>query len=255
MSAEGQRETKKIGAVIYLSTNRPLRLPDFLAEFCRSWPHLSLEKTGKEPHRVLFRVGQSDFALELHHARVPQQVTELVVNSTPHWPMASAALAHHQAHLSVAGTAEIRDILRPACDLTKAIAALLPVTDALAVCWLNGPALNSSETFVQGARESFATGLYPIALWVGVHWDAQAGAIQTRGMAQFGAPEICLAQQRDAAPLMLQYVFQVAQSALTSHHQIADGQTMDSPHGKLRVKQSGAPGKVVLMLEPPENHR
>ncbi len=248
MSAEPQHETKKVGAVIYLATNRPLRLPDFLAEFRRSWPHLSLEKTGKEPHRALFRVGRSDFALELHHTRVPQQVTELVVHSTLHWPMASATLAHHQAHLSVEGSAESRDVLRPACDLTKAIAALLPVTDALAVCWLNGPALNSSETFVHSACESFATGLYPIALWVAVHWDAQAGTIQTRGMAQFGAAEICLARQKDAAPLMLQYVFRVAQSVLASPRQIADGDIIDSPHGRLRVRKAGSAGKMLLIL-------
>lgn len=250
MCAEPQHEAKKVGAVIYLATNRPLRLPDFLAEFRRSWPHLSLEKTGKEPHRALFRVGHSDFALELHHARVPQQVTEPVVNSTPHWPMAGAALAHHQAHLSVVETAENRDVLTLACDLTKAIAALLPVTDALAVCWLNGPALNASETFVNSARESFDTGLYPIALWVGVHWDAPAGAIQTRGMAQFGAPELCLAQQKEAAPLMLQYVFRVAQSVLASQRQIADGDIIDSPHGRLRVKQAGSAGKMLLILKP-----
>ncbi|MGO9402998.1 MAG: hypothetical protein ACLPVW_05945 [Terriglobales bacterium] len=255
MSAGPQPETKKVGAVIYSSTNRPLRLPDFLAEFHRSWPHSSLEKTGKEPHRALFRVGQSDFALELHHTRVPQQVTELVVNSTLHWPMASAALAHHQAHLSVVGSAETRDVLGLACDLTKAIAALLPVTDALAVCWLSGPALNSAETFVHSAVESFGTGLYPISLWVAAHWDAQAGVIQTRGMAQFGAPEICLAQQKDATPLMVQYVFQVAQSVLAPHRQIADGDIIDSPHGRLRVKEIGVSGKRVLVLEPPRDQR
>jgi hypothetical protein len=255
MSVEPQHEAKEVGAVIYLSTNRPLHLPDFLAEFHRSWPHLSLQKMGKEPHRALFRVGQSDFALELHHAPVPQQVTDPVVHSTLHWPMAGAALAHHQAHLSLTESSPNRDVLALACDFTKAIAALLPVTDSLAVCWLNGPALNSSETFVHGARESFATGLYPLALWVGVHWDAPADAFQTRGMAQFGAPEICLAQARDASPLMLHYVFQVAQSVLTSHHQIADGEIMDSPHGKLRAKRIGAPGKRVLLLEPPGDQR
>ncbi len=250
MSAEPQRETKKVGAVIYLSTNRPLRLHDFLAEFRRSWPRLSLEKTGKEPHRALFRAGRSDFALELHHTRVPQPVTELVVHSTLHWPMAAAALAHHQAHLSVSGASASHDALTLACDITKTIAALLPVTDALAVCWLNGPALNSSETFVNSARESFDTGLYPIALWVGVDWDAPAGAIQTRGMAQFGAPEICLSQQKDAAPLMVQYVFRVAQSVLAAQRQIADGDVIDSPHGRLGVKQTGEPGKRFLVLGP-----
>jgi len=250
MSAESQLEAKRVGAVIYLATNRPLHLPDFLAEFHRSWPHLLLQKTGKEPHRALFRVGKSDFALELHHTPVPQEVTEPVVHTALHWPMASAALAHHKAHLSVIESAENRDVLTLACDLTKAVASLLPVTDSLAVCWLNGPALNSSESFVSTAREMFGTGLYPLKLWVAVGWDAQAGALQTNGMAQFAAPEICLAQQPDAAPLMVNYLFQVAQSALTSHHQIAHGETMDSPHGKLKIKKSTARGKSVLILEP-----
>jgi hypothetical protein len=250
MSAESQLEAKRVGAVIYLATNRPLHLPDFLAEFHRSWPHMLLQKTGKEPHRALFRVGKSDFALELHHTPVPQEVTEPVVHTALHWPMASAALAHHKAHLSVVESAENRDVLTLACDLTKAVASLLPVSDSLAVCWLNGPALNSSEGFVSTAREMFGTGLYPLKLWVAVGWDAQAGALQTNGMAQFAAPEICLAQQPDAAPLMVNYLFQVAQSALTSHHQIAHGETMDSPHGKLKIKKSTAPGKSVLILEP-----
>jgi DNA-binding transcriptional LysR family regulator len=250
MSAESQLEAKRVGAVIYLATNRPLHLPDFLAEFHRSWPHLLLQKTGKEPHRALFRVGKSDFALELHHTPVPQEVTEPVVHTALHWPMASAALAHHKAYLSVVESAENRDVLTLACDLTKAVASLLPVTDSLAVCWLNGPALNSSESFVSAAREMFGTGLYPLKLWVAVGWDAQAGALQTNGMAQFAAPEICLAQQPDAAPLMVNYLFQVAQSALTSHHQIAHGETMDSPHGKLKIKKSTARGKSVLILEP-----
>src|SRR5258708_7736807 len=74
MSAESQHEAKKVGAVIYLATNRPLHLPDFLAEFHVSWPHLLLQKTGKEPHRALFRVGKSDFALELHHTPVHKRL-------------------------------------------------------------------------------------------------------------------------------------------------------------------------------------
>jgi hypothetical protein len=250
MSAETQHETKKVGAVIYLSTNRPLHLPDFLAEFHRSWPHLSLEKTGKEPHRALFRVGKSNFALELHHTPVSQDVTEPVVHSTLHWPVADAALARHRAYLSVVESGENSGVLNLACDLTKAIAALLPVTDSLAVCWLNGPALNCSESFADTAREMFGTGLYPLKLWVSVRWDAKAGALQTAGMAQFDAPEICLAQQPDAAPVMVDYLFHVAQSVLTSHHSIADGKTMDSPHGRLIIKKSGAPGKRILLLEP-----
>jgi hypothetical protein len=86
-------------------------------------------------------------------------------------------------------------VLCLACDPTKAIAALLPVTDSLAVCWLNAPALNSSKSRVETAREMFGTGLHPLALWVAVRWDGQAGALHTQGMARFGASGICLPKQ------------------------------------------------------------
>lgn len=75
MSVASHNEAKKVGAVIYLSTNRPLHLTDSLTEFHQSRPHLLLQKTGKEPRHALFRVGKSDFALELHHTPVPQEVT------------------------------------------------------------------------------------------------------------------------------------------------------------------------------------
>jgi hypothetical protein len=42
----------------------------------------------------------------------------------------------------------------------------------------------------------------------------------------------------------------VGQSLLTSHHSIADRETMDSPHGKLKIEHSGAAGKRILTLRP-----
>ena len=250
MSAEGQHEEKKIAAAIYLATNRPLHLPDFFAEFHRSWPNLSVERTGKEPHRALFRVGKSSLTLELHHAPVPQTVTEPAAHDAWYWTTARAALAQHPAHLSVAGSVETGSVLSLACDLTKAIAALLTVTDSLAVCWLNGPALTSAASFVSTAREMFGAGLYPLSLWVAVRWDALARSLQTAGMAELDAPEIRLVQQQDPCPAMADYLFQVAQSVLTSHHQIAGGEAMDGPHGKLTIRKNGVPGKRILVLEP-----
>ena len=55
MSADAQPEPQKIGAVVYLSSNRPLHLPNFFAEFHKNWPLGLLEKTGKELHRAFFR--------------------------------------------------------------------------------------------------------------------------------------------------------------------------------------------------------
>ena len=252
MSADAQRETKKLGAVLYLSSNRPLHLPEFLAEFHDNWPSVTLEKTGKEPHCVLFRAGRSNFALELHHQPVPQTITEPVVNSTLHWPSAGTALSRHVAYLELSGPAPAQSALSLACDLTRAIASLLAVTDSLAVCWLNGPALNPARTFISTAREMFSTGLYPLALWTAVRWDANSDVLSTHGMEQFDAPELLLTQQPDAAPLMVDYLFQVAQSLLTSHPRIVEGETVDSPHGCLKVKpgKSGEIGNKILILEP-----
>jgi hypothetical protein len=70
-------------------------------------------------------------------------------------------------------------------------------------------------------------------------------------MAQFGAPEICLSKQPNADPLMVDTpLFHVAQSVLTLHHSIPDGKTMDSPQGRLKIEQSGVPGRRTLILEP-----
>jgi hypothetical protein len=37
MSGIDHPESAKLGAVVYLSTTRALRLPDFLAEFYKNW--------------------------------------------------------------------------------------------------------------------------------------------------------------------------------------------------------------------------
>ena len=250
--AQSQAVPKKLEAVIYLSSNRPLHLPDFFAEFHRNWPQLSLEKTGKELHRAFFRAGRSEFGLELHHSPVPHGITDPVADSTLHWPGAAAALSRHVAYIEVTGTATGKAVLTLACDLTRAIASLLPVTDSLAVCWLKGPALNQAKTFISTAHEILATGLYPLTLWVGARWDADAHTLSTHGMEQFDAPDILLAQQPDSAPLMVEYLFQLALSLLGSQHPIAEGETVDGPHGRLKISK-GKPvemGRNVLILNP-----
>jgi hypothetical protein len=251
MSAADQSEPQPLGAVIYLSTNRPLRLADFMAEFRKTWPLGLLEKTGKGLHAASFRSGKSDFTIEMHHEPVPQSVTDRVARHTLHWPLAEQALANHPAHLAVNSVTTSHCWLTLACDLTRAIAALVPVTDSLAVCWLNGPALNPAKTFVATVREMFETGLYPINLWVAARFDPAAGTLSTQGLTQFAAPEISLTHQPDTAPLMVDYLFQVAHYVLTSHHKIKDGEKMASPNGILKIRAESSPkGRKTLILDP-----
>ncbi len=251
MSCDHHPASRELSAVIYLSSTRPLHVPDFLAEFHKNWPLGLLEKTGKELHRAFFRCGRTDFVLEMRHAPVPPAITDPVANNTLHWPLARKSLAPHRAHMLVAG-GPTDHALPLACDLTKAMAAILPVTDSLAVWWLGGPALNSARTFAASAREMFATGLYPVSLWVAARFDPATGTLRTQGMTQFDAPEIALAGQPDAAPLMIDYLFQIAQFMLTSHHQIRNGEKMDGPHGvmRIRIDASCDRGKGSLILEP-----
>jgi hypothetical protein len=62
-------------------------------------------------------------------------------------------------------------------------------------------------------------------------------------------PRFACPNSPNADPLMVDYLFHVAQSVLTLHHSIPDGKTMDSPQGKLKIEQSGVPGRRTLILE------
>ncbi len=236
---------------IYLSTHRPLHVPDFFAEFHKSWPLGLLEKVGKELHCAFFRCGKSDLSIEMRHEPVPQSISDRVMRSTLHWPLAQQALGGHAAHLLVTSPSPNGNELTRACDLTRAVTALVSATGSLAVCWLAGPALNPTTTFVSTAQEMFGTKLYPLPLWTGACFDPAAATLFTQGMTQFLAPDIYLANQSSPTPLMIDYLFQVAQYVLTAHPHIKDGEKMDSPYGvmKMKIERGPRPGTKKLILE------
>lgn len=96
------------------------------------------------------------------------------------------------------------------------------------------------------------SGIYPVNLWVAVQFNAETSTLCTLGMTQFDAPEIQLAQQTDAAPLMIDYLYQVVLYVLTSYHRIKSGEKIDSPHGPktIRIQPGRDRGGIVLVLEP-----
>lgn len=82
-----------------------------------------------------------------------------------------------------------------ASDLTKAVAALLAITDSLCVCWLNAPVLALRHDFLRIASELLRVDQPPFLLWVGMNGKPDGGLAYTRGMAQFGAPELFIGKQ------------------------------------------------------------
>lgn len=244
----------KLGAAIYLRSRSPLRLAAFVSDFKKRWPEESLIDEGQEGDCAFFAVGDSRVAIEVRNEPIPQAVTDAVLPSTRrHWPSAETELALHLAHLKIATTPQRGKELGSASALTKIVAALLCVTDSIGVCWLNGPVLHPAQSFVGIASEMFGAGVPPLMLWVGVHWKPEESLLHTKGLVQFDAPEILIAQQKDPSPEWVEYLLEVAYYAMTSGKEILDGETMDGPRGVLTIQSirgSDYPSRKGLMLVP-----
>jgi Domain of unknown function (DUF4261) len=257
LSGEKQAGSEKVGAVIYLRTAQPLRLAAFVSKFHQRSPGLRFTNEGCDGNLTYFGTGDdSHFAIELRHETTPQAVTNSALPSR-HWPDAEKDLALHKAYLKIVASSEPDGALTLAFDLTKVIVALLCVTDAIGVCWLNGSVLSgsvvhSSQDFTAIATEMLGGALPPLILWIALHWKPQEHVIHTTGMLQFGAPEILLGQQVHPSPEMVEYFFEVAHYVLTSGKEILAGETMDGPRGLLRIESiSGSdPGRRALILVP-----
>jgi Domain of unknown function (DUF4261) len=255
MSAEKQAGSEKLGAVIYLRTAPPLRLAEFVSKFHERWPELPLANEGRNGNLAYFGGGDSHFAIELRHATIPQEITNSALPSR-HWPDAEKDLALHAAHLKIVASPEPDGAFRLAFDLTRAIVALLDVTDPIGVCWLNSSVLNgsvvhSARDFVAIASEMLNINLPPLMLWIAVHWKPQEHVIHTAGMLQFGAPEILLAQQACPSAEMVEYLFEVAHYVLTSGKEILAGETMDGPRSVFRIEctsGSNSQRKAVILV-------
>jgi hypothetical protein len=244
----------KLGAVIYLRSRRPLQLGEFGSDLRNRWPRIVLKSEGQQGNSRYLRVGNSRLAVEFRPTRVPELVTDeaIVSASARHWPTVAKDLKHHQAHLSIAASRDGVDGISLAADLTKVIAALESVSDSIGVAWLNGSIVNRGQDFVEIAKEMFAVGTLPLMLWIGALWDPIAHLMHTKGMSQFEAPELFLAQLPEPSTEMVEYLFELAYYVLTSGNELLDGETIDGPKGVLRV-QSLAPvesGKRGLMLFP-----
>lgn len=230
-----------------------MQIAGFVAEFERRWPKESLIAEGQQRDCAYVTLGGSRFAIELRDIPVPEGVTGAVLaEAIRYWPTAGQELASHSAHLAVATTVQRGKPLVSASALTKIIVALLSVTDSIGICWLNGPVLHSAQTFISLATSVLPAGLLPVMLWVAVHWKPEEHMIHTKGMLQFEAPEIFVAQQADAFPELVEYMLDIAHYVLASGKEILDGETVDGPKGTLLVTSidGSDPNKKGLILVP-----
>jgi hypothetical protein len=197
-------------------------------------------------------VGTSEIAINLRRFAVPQPVTDEILARDPHRDEAQKLLARQEGHYAISGLAVKGAELSFACDMTKAIAGLIATSDSLAVGWLNGPVFHNAQDFAGIAREMFLTGVSPLILWIGVHWESGSKSIHTKGMLQFGAPEILLAGQPGLSVDKAEYLFEIANYILTSGKEILEGETVDGPNCTFKVStiKGADPAKRMLIFVP-----
>lgn len=242
---------KKLGAVIYLRRSNPFELRPFLSNFQKRWPGISILDEGREGNRTYFAIGECHFAVELHREPVPKNVTAAAFRVTTRRDL-EKKLAPHQAYLAVSASADDGDTLNLACEFTKVLAALATVSDSIGVCWLKGPVLCTTKEFVGIASEMLGLGTPPLMLWVAARWEPEGQLIHTKGMSQFAAPELFLAQQPEASLEMVEYLFQLVHYVLTPGKELLEGETIDGPQGVFRITSLGGnvPREKGIMLVP-----
>lgn len=152
----------------------------------------------------------------------------------------------------MAATTDDGETVVLASDLTKALATLLAITDSLCVCWLSGPVLTLRDDFVGIANELLRMDQPPFLLWVGVNWKPDGCLIHTKGMAQFGAPELFIGKQSTVSEEVISYLHRLIRDVLAARRTLVPGQTIDGPNGIFRVELlgSGTPNKTGLLLLP-----
>jgi hypothetical protein len=223
------KSAQKLGAAIYLESFVPLSVERFVADFRRRWTDTSCETRDQEADCLRFKIGRSHIAIEARSTLVPDGVTNSVLKTTVHWPTANADMPIHKAHIAVAATSDDGDAVSLASDLTKAVTSLLAITKAVCVCWLNGSVLMMKKDFIRTASELLGAGQPPFLLWVGLHWAPEGGLIHTKGMAQFGVPEIFLGQQSRVSKDAVAYLHHLVRHILTGGARLVEGDTIEGP--------------------------
>ena len=245
----------KLATAIYLKSPTNISTPALLSDFGRRWPAQTIDVPGEQQGATRLSVNGFRFTIESRNAAIPEGVTEEALPAR-HWPEAQDEIRTSLAHLFVYSMARREETLNVASALTKLVASLLSVSPSVGVLWLNGPVLNSASSFVGIATQMADLQSLPLILWIAAHWNAKEHLIYTKGMSQFGAPEILIAQQKELSSSVVAYVFDLADYLIASGKVLLDGETVDGPDGgalmvkNMRAKDNGRRGVFLVPLTP-----
>ena len=105
------------------------------------------------------------------------------------------------------------------------------------------------KDFMRSASELLGIGQPPFILWVGLHWAPKGGLIHTKGMSQFGVPEIFLGQQSRVSEEIVTYLHHLVRHVLTDGATLVEGDTVEGPNCIFRVSSlQGADSKKTGVL-------
>lgn len=108
------------------------------------------------------------------------------------------------------------------------------------------------DDFLRIASELLRVDQPPFLLWVGINWKPDGGLVCTRGMAQFGAPELFIGKQTTVSEEVISYLHYLVRDVLSARNKLVAGQTIEGPNCIFRVELAGGgtSDKMGLLLMP-----
>jgi hypothetical protein len=178
------------------------------------------------------------------------------------WPEASEAMAQQRAHLIVASLtapASHGDAMEMAAAISMITAAIVSLSDALAVIWSNGDVISEARTFQMQAL-GLANRQLPIDRWIGFTWldgpptdkGERTLACLTTGLRPFVGRELEFLPAPLPPVTIAQRLIGTCQYLIANGLVLGDGETLGiSQSERIRVRhaaQGQRPGVPVLKL-------
>lgn len=223
-------------AVILLKDPKSVSLPR-MAEFFRThWPDgpaIAEEDSEPIPNpegalMYPFSVGDAPAFVIVEDDPIPTEDLELPVLTAWYWPEAAQAVEEHRAFAMVALPTPMSDSLEKTALVTELAASLAKTSDAVAVLWSKANLIHEPEAFFKSAQH-IGPDVYPIELWVGFHAEPEPDdsiTFFTRGMLNFGLPEIEVYNSHRDLQFIYERVFNIAHFLFERGPVIRDGETV-----------------------------